>query len=94
MNVHNEIAGMRYRLDQLESEALEDQVDTSDTSEEVQEAAKRLAIAIAKSQGVDVDAMGVFAGSSQLLKLPKEFMEFGGIGIGVIMAEPQEEAGY
>lgn len=93
--IHNEIADMRYRLDKLETKVLEAQVNTTpEMSDEVQEAAQRLAMAVAKSQGVDVEAMGGMgiAPGAQLpvLKLPKEFMKFGGIGIGVIMAEPQE----
>lgn len=94
--IHNEIADMRYRLDKLESKVLEAQVNNTapEMSDEVQEAAHALAMAIAKSQGVDVEAMGGMgmAAGAQLpvLKLPQEFMKFGGIGIGVIMAEPQQ----
>lgn len=94
--IHNEIADMRYRLDKLESKVLEAQVNNNaaPVSDKVQEAAHRLAIAIAEEQGVDVEAMGGMgiASGAQLpiIKLPKEFTKFGGIGIGVIMAEPQE----
>lgn len=93
--IHNEISDMRYRLDKLESKVLEAQVNNTapEMPDAVQEAAHRLAMAIAESQGVDVEAMGGMgmAAGSQLpiLKLPQEFMKFGGIGIGVIMAEPQ-----
>lgn len=92
-NIHNDIADMRYRLDRLEAQVLEAEVNNTQapTDPEVQQAAEALARAIAKSQGVDVPVGGGnVAGNLPILELPEEFMKYGGIGIGVIMAKPQQ----
>ena len=64
MSVHNEIAELRNQIDLLETRVLEDEVNISPEEDlsanpEVQEAATRLAQAIARSQGIDIDRKSV-----------------------------------
>ena len=94
MSVHNEIAELRSQIDLLEARVLEDEVNISSddlsADPEVQEAAARLAQAIARSQGIDMPMMAGGNSGLPIMTLPEEFLKFGGIGIGVVMAAPPE----